>query len=34
MSLRVKENTLYYLAVKFSITHLKTQVKADTAHIL
>jgi len=34
MGLRVVENILYYLVVTFSITYLKTQVKADTAHIL
>lgn len=34
MGLRVAENILYYLVVTFSITYLKTQVKADTAHIL
>ena len=34
MGLRVVENILYYLVVTFSITYLKIQVKADTAHIL
>lgn len=34
MGLRVEENILYYLVVTFSITYLKVQVKADTAHIL
>ena len=34
MGLRVAENILYYLVVTFSITYLKVQVKADTAHIL
>ena len=34
MGLRVVENILYYLVVTFSITYLKVQVKADTAHIL